>query len=191
MYVGFSYTWNIANFEAFCWNILLSVNLLFLKSDVQVRSHYISKVPSISICHERTCQKQVSSHPFKKTAALFNVFLSIKDLDILINDPVWGPHLFYKVVLDKPTSLHQCGWLLKSVLAVLHCCRISSKCGRMELRITTHIVCAEVNLEEQYTCRYPGSISDSLWSSVHSVLKATFVSVSSRSCCCFLFYCIY
>ena len=171
------------------------MNLLFLKSDVQVRSHYISKVPSISICHERTCQKQVSSHPFKKTAALFNVFLSIKDLDILINDPVWGPHLFYKVVLDKPTSLHQCGWLLKSVLAVLHCCRISSKCGRMELRITTaHILCVRRSQSGgavYLQCRYPGSISDSLWSSVHSVLKATFVSVSSRSCCCFLFYCIY
>ena len=114
----------------------------------QVQSHYISKVPSISICHERTCQKQVSSHPFTKNLLpCFNVFLSIKDLDILINDPVWGPHLFYKVVLDKPTSLHQCGWLLKSVLAVLHCCRIYSKCGRMELRITT--LCTQVNLEEQ------------------------------------------
>ena len=30
---GFSYTKNIANFEAFCWNILLSANLLFLKSE--------------------------------------------------------------------------------------------------------------------------------------------------------------
>ena len=28
----FSYTWNIANFEAFCWNISLSANLLFMKS---------------------------------------------------------------------------------------------------------------------------------------------------------------
>ena len=29
---GFSYTQNIANFEAFRWNISLSANLLFLKS---------------------------------------------------------------------------------------------------------------------------------------------------------------
>ena len=53
------------------------------------------------------------SHPSQFKGYL--VFQSIKDLDILINDPVWGPHLFYTVVLDKPTSLHPCGWLLKSV----------------------------------------------------------------------------
>ena len=29
---GFSYTWNMINFKAFCWNISLSSNLLFLKS---------------------------------------------------------------------------------------------------------------------------------------------------------------
>ena len=33
---GFSNIWNIANFEVFCWNILLSANLLFLKSDTLV-----------------------------------------------------------------------------------------------------------------------------------------------------------
>ena len=33
---GFSYTYNIANFEAFCWNILMSANLLFLKSDQSI-----------------------------------------------------------------------------------------------------------------------------------------------------------
>ena len=122
------------------------MNLLFLKSDVQVRSHYISKVPSISICHERTCQKQVSSHPFKKTSALFNVFLSIKDLDILINDPVWGPHLFYKVVLDKPTSLHQCGWLLKSVLAVLHCAVESLQNAAEWNWESPHILCVQKSI---------------------------------------------
>ena len=31
---GFSYTQNIANFEAFRWNISLSANLLFSKSDL-------------------------------------------------------------------------------------------------------------------------------------------------------------
>ena len=29
---GFSVTLSIANFEAFCWNILMSINFLFLKS---------------------------------------------------------------------------------------------------------------------------------------------------------------
>ena len=33
---GFSYTLNIANFEVFRWNISLSANLLFLKSDLSV-----------------------------------------------------------------------------------------------------------------------------------------------------------
>ena len=31
---GFSYAQNIVNFEAYRWNILLSANLLFLKSDI-------------------------------------------------------------------------------------------------------------------------------------------------------------
>ena len=31
---GFSYSKNIANFEAFHWNISSSINLLFLKSDI-------------------------------------------------------------------------------------------------------------------------------------------------------------
>ena len=30
---GFSYIWNMANFEAFHWNFSPSINLLFLKSD--------------------------------------------------------------------------------------------------------------------------------------------------------------
>jgi hypothetical protein len=29
---GFSYTWDIAGFEAFRWNVSLSASLLFLKS---------------------------------------------------------------------------------------------------------------------------------------------------------------
>ena len=32
---GFSYTYNIANFEVFRWNILLSANLLFMKSAME------------------------------------------------------------------------------------------------------------------------------------------------------------
>ena len=35
---GFSYTSNIANFEAFRWNISLSANLLFVKSEYSTRS---------------------------------------------------------------------------------------------------------------------------------------------------------
>ena len=38
---GFSYTKNIANFEAFRWNISLSAKLLFLKSEFVLLSEHI------------------------------------------------------------------------------------------------------------------------------------------------------
>ena len=36
-YLGFSFSNNMANFEAFRWNISSSINLLFLKSDAQTK----------------------------------------------------------------------------------------------------------------------------------------------------------
>ena len=49
---GFSYTWNIAKFEAFHRNISLSANLLFLKSDIvnKLVYKYLQQLQP-TICH--------------------------------------------------------------------------------------------------------------------------------------------
>ena len=41
MWVFLYYTYDIANFEAFHWNISMSANLLFLKNDNIYSSRYI------------------------------------------------------------------------------------------------------------------------------------------------------
>ena len=55
-YLGFLIHKNIANFEAFRWNILLSANLLFLKSTLWLHSPELSNKFNSS----NKCQKKFS-----------------------------------------------------------------------------------------------------------------------------------
>ena len=56
---GFSYTLNIANFEAFRWIISLSANLLFLKSD-DVCKLIVYKAWNVLLSHRCMYLKDIS-----------------------------------------------------------------------------------------------------------------------------------
>ena len=61
---GFSYTKNIANFEAFCLNISLSANLLFLKSEGILAHDFLPKKTFISHVKFRNDPKQLGGSFF-------------------------------------------------------------------------------------------------------------------------------
>ena len=53
---GFSYSKSMANFEAFCWNISSSINLLFLKSaSARYQKRGLKRLNKISIFSSRIC----------------------------------------------------------------------------------------------------------------------------------------